>query len=77
VQRDAELPEIVLALGPASGFATLLNGGQEQGYQQTDDCEDHQEFGQRESPLWWHAAYSRGHAVRVSGARQLIQQSMR
>lgn len=62
VERQPELLQIVLALRPAGGLACLLNGGEEQGDQDGDDCNHHQELDQCKAttswkkPVWCHWA---------------------
>jgi hypothetical protein len=51
VHRDAELLEVALARRASSRFASLLNGGQQQCNQHSDDGNDDQQFYQRESPV--------------------------
>jgi len=50
VQRQPDLLQVVLALCASSGFASLLNRWQQQGYQNGDDRNHHQQFNQRKSP---------------------------
>ena len=47
--RQPNLLEVVLALDPACCFARHLNGGKQQCDQDTDDCDDHEQFNQGES----------------------------
>ncbi len=46
VNRQPELLQVVLALRPPSGFACLLNSGQQQRNQDCDNCDDHQQLDQ-------------------------------
>ena len=48
VQRQAELLEVVLALGPVGRLADLLDGGQEQADQDRDDRDDDEQLDERE-----------------------------
>ena len=48
VKGDAELLQVVLALGAGGGLADLLHGRQEQADQDGDDRNDYQQFDQRE-----------------------------
>ena len=48
VQGQADLLQVVDALGPPRRLACGLDGGQEQGDQDADDRDDHQELDQRE-----------------------------
>jgi hypothetical protein len=48
VQGEAELPEVVLALGAHGGVAGLLDAGKEQGHKDADDGDDHQELDEGE-----------------------------
>ena len=48
VDRQAELLQVVDALGPPGGLAGRLDGGQQQGDQDGDDRDDHQQLDQRE-----------------------------
>ena len=47
--RQADLLEVVRALGPTGRLAGRLDGGQEQGDQDGDDGDHHQQLDQRES----------------------------
>ena len=47
-QREADLLQVVLALGPGGGLADLLHGGQQQADQDGDDRDDHQQLDERE-----------------------------
>lgn len=47
--RQRELPQVVLADGPASRFARILHGNQQQRNQDGHDSQHHQEFDQRSS----------------------------
>ena len=49
VQGQADLLEVVDALGPPGGLAGRLHGGQEQGDQDGDDGDDDQQFDQGEA----------------------------
>ena len=49
VQRQAELVEVVGALGPVGRLAHLLNRGEQQRDQHRDDGDDHQQLNERES----------------------------
>ena len=49
VQRQAELLEVVDALGPAGGLARRLDRGQEQADQDGDDGDDDQQLDQGEA----------------------------
>ena len=49
VQRQADLLQVVDALGPPGRLARRLHGGQEQGDQHGDDGDDDQQLDQRES----------------------------
>src|SRR5262249_9058103 len=49
VKRQADLLEVVLALGAGGGFADFLDGGQEQADEHGDDGYDHQQLDQRET----------------------------
>ena len=49
VQGDAELLQVVDALGATGGLAGRLDGGQEQGDQDGDDRDHHQQLDQREA----------------------------
>jgi hypothetical protein len=49
VQGQAELLEVVLALGAGGGLAHLLHGGQEQADQHREDGDHHQQLDQREA----------------------------
>jgi hypothetical protein len=48
VQGQADLPQVVLALGALGGGADLLDGGQEQADQDGDDGDHDEQFHQRE-----------------------------
>jgi len=48
VHCKAKLLQIVLALAATSSFTGLLNGGQQQGDEHRDNCDDHQQFDQGE-----------------------------
>src|SRR5262249_12074145 len=48
VQGDADLLEVVLALGAGGGFADLLDGGQQQADQDGDDGDHDQQFDEGE-----------------------------
>src|SRR5262249_43958207 len=48
VQRQADLFEVVGALGPAGGLASLLDGRHEQPDEDGNDGDDHQQLDQRE-----------------------------
>ena len=49
VQGQADLLQVVDALGAAGGLARRLHGGQEQADQDGDDGDHHQQFDQRET----------------------------
>jgi hypothetical protein len=49
VQGQADLLEVVLALGSRRRLADLLHGGQEQADEHRDDGDDHQQLDQREA----------------------------
>ena len=49
VQGDADLLQVVCALGAAASLASALNGRQENPDQCSDDGNDHQEFHERET----------------------------
>ena len=49
MDRQPDLFQVVGALGAPSGFASLLNCGQQQGDQHRDNRDHHQKFNQRES----------------------------
>jgi hypothetical protein len=49
VAGEGNLLEIVLALGAAGCFTSLLDSGQEQGDKDRDDCDHDEQFDQRES----------------------------
>ena len=49
VQGEADLLEVVDALGTPGRLARRLHGGQQQGDQHGDDRDDHQQFDQREA----------------------------
>jgi hypothetical protein len=49
VKSDAQLLEIVSALGASGRFPGRLYGGQEQGDQDGDDRDDHEQFDEREA----------------------------
>ena len=49
VQSQADLLEVVDALGASGRLACRLNGRQEQGDENGDDGDDYEEFNQRES----------------------------
>jgi hypothetical protein len=44
MEGKAELFEVVFALRSASGFASLLNGGQQERHKDGDDGDHHEEF---------------------------------
>jgi hypothetical protein len=46
VQCQPDLLQVVLALGPVSGFTGLLNSGQEQTDEDREDGNHHQDFNQ-------------------------------
>lgn len=48
VECESNLFEVIFALSSASGFAGLLNGGEQEGDENGDDCDDNQQFDQRE-----------------------------
>jgi hypothetical protein len=50
VHGEANLLEVVFALGPGGGLADLLDGGQEQTDQDGDDGDDDEQLDQRERP---------------------------
>jgi hypothetical protein len=52
VQGEADLFEVVLALGPRGSGPDFLDGGQEQADQDGDDGGDHQQFDQGEATAW-------------------------
>ena len=60
VQSQADLLEVVGALGTASRLAGTLHGGEEQRRQQADDGDDDQQFDQREAPAGWAPGGNRG-----------------
>lgn len=49
VNRQAELFEMIPALNATGGFTRLLNGGQQQSYQNSNDGDDHQQLQQRKA----------------------------
>jgi hypothetical protein len=49
VHRQADLLEVIAALGAAGRFAGRLHGRQEQSHEHADDRDHHQQFHQRES----------------------------
>ena len=57
VQRHSQLLQIVFALRSSGRFASLLDGGQQQRYQNCDDCNDDEQFDQCESS-WLSSASS-------------------
>ena len=44
VKGDADLFEVIFALGASGGFAGLLDGGQEESDEDRDDGDDNEEF---------------------------------
>ncbi len=50
VKSNPHLAEIIAALGSKSGFPNFLDGRQQKSDQDADDCDDHQELDERESP---------------------------
>src|SRR5207244_12101687 len=48
IERDAELPQVVFALGAVGGLADLLDRGQKQPDENGDDGDDDQELDQGE-----------------------------
>ena len=56
VQGQADLLEVVDALGTPGGFAGRLDGGQQQGDQDADDADDHEQFDQSEGTSLFHCA---------------------
>jgi hypothetical protein len=46
MKRQADLLEVVCALGSGSGLADALDRGQQQTDQQSEDCEHHEQFNQ-------------------------------
>ena len=58
VDGQADLLQVVRALGPGGGLPDLLDGGQEQADQDGDDGDHHQQLDQRERPAdeWGHDA---------------------
>jgi hypothetical protein len=48
VDRDADLLQVVDALGTSGGFSRRLHGGQQKGDQNRDDGDHHQQFDQGE-----------------------------
>ena len=53
VQPQAQLLEVVAALGPAGGFTGSLHRRQKQGDENADDRDDHQELDQGKGPRFW------------------------
>ena len=49
MQSQADLLQVVDALGAAGGLAGRLHGGQQQGDQDRDDGDDHQQLDQGEA----------------------------
>ena len=49
VDRQADLLEVVLALGASGRFARRLHGRQQQSDQHADDGDDHQQFDERKA----------------------------
>src|SRR5262249_13844872 len=49
VKRQADLLQVVAALGPGGRFADLLDGGEEQSDQDRDDRDHHQQLDERET----------------------------
>jgi hypothetical protein len=48
VQRQADLLQVVLALGTRRGLADLLDRGEQQADEDGDDRDDHQQLDERE-----------------------------
>jgi hypothetical protein len=48
VRGQTKLFEIILALHPRRGLADLLDGGQQEADEDGDDCDDDEQFDQRE-----------------------------
>jgi hypothetical protein len=48
VECESNLFEVVFALGSASSFAGLLDGGEQESDENGDDCDDNQQFDERE-----------------------------
>ena len=67
VQRQADLLQVVDALGAAGGLAGRLHGGQQQADQDPDDRDDHQQLDQRESALLVGVGSWHGHLVKEKG----------
>jgi hypothetical protein len=57
VQRQANLLEIVLALGPAGRFASLLNCRQQQGDEYGNDGDDNQQLDERKTATTNHLTH--------------------
>jgi hypothetical protein len=51
VQSNPDLLEIILALCPSRGFTSLLNGWQQQCYQNGNNGNDDEQFDQSKCPL--------------------------
>jgi hypothetical protein len=49
VSGQTQLLQVVFALGTTSGFASLLDGRQQQRHKNRDDRDHHQQFDQRET----------------------------
>jgi hypothetical protein len=49
LQRQADLLEVIAALGPARRLADLLHSRQKHRYEHGNDGNDHQQFNEREA----------------------------
>lgn len=58
LECEAELFDVIDALGSASSFASLLNCGQQESDEDGNDGDDHQQFDESET---WNAFVSRSH----------------
>ena len=77
VDGQAELLEVVLALGSPGGLAGLLNGGEQEGDQDRDDGDDDQELNEREGMTARGAGHDGHHDAGQGSSSDTIVNSVR